>query len=54
MNNRKFNFIAELPSGYEYKLVQVEDQLKVIGVHPEKEPIGFVITSEYKLEPIKL
>lgn len=51
---RDFKFIAELPSGYEYKLIQIGTQLKLIGVHPDKEPIGFAVEADYTLRKINI
>lgn len=50
---RQFKFIGELPAGYEYKLIQTEYIVKVIGVHKDKPPIGFILNGT-DLEPIEL
>ena len=50
---RQFKFIAELPAGYEYKLIQTEYIIKIIGVHRKKKPIGFILNGT-ELEAIEL
>jgi hypothetical protein len=50
---RDFKFIGELPDGYEYKLFQTDEWLKVIGVSLDKEPIAFIV-HEDRLEKIEL
>lgn len=50
----RFNYIGDLPEGYEYKIFQTDNDVKIMGVHPEKEPIGFVISGDLKLSPLKM
>ncbi len=38
-----FSFIGELPDGYEYKIMDVDGVIKIMGVHKDKEPIAFFI-----------
>lgn len=50
---RQFKFIAELPPGYEYKIIQTEYIIKIIGIAYDKPPIGFILNGTV-LEPIDL
>ncbi len=50
----KFNFIAELPTGYEYKIFQTDNDIKIIGAAHDKPPICFVIGADYKLHEIEV
>lgn len=48
-----FNFIAELPSGYEYKIFSTDGVIKIIGAHPEREPVAYVVTSSHRLVQLR-
>jgi hypothetical protein len=50
---RQFKFIAELPPGYEYKIIQTEYIIKIIGIAYDKPPIGFILNGT-ELERIEL
>ena len=45
-----FQYIGDLPSGYEYKLFAVEGQMRILAVHPKKTLRGFVIDDEKLIE----
>ena len=49
----EFKFIGELPIDYEYKIVMVEDTIRIIGISLNKPPIGFILRDS-KLEEIEL
>lgn len=49
-----FQYIAELPQGYEYKLVRVEGQIRIIGAAHDKPPIGFILEENHRLIAIDL
>jgi hypothetical protein len=40
---RQFKYVGELPIGYEYKIIQTEYIIKIIGVAYNKSPIGFIL-----------
>lgn len=45
-----FQYIGELPVGYEYKLFAVEGQVRILAVHQQKTPRGFVIDDDKLIE----
>lgn len=51
---REFQFIGELPEGYEYKLFQTGNDLKIVGVAHDKAPIAFMLKNEHILRKITL
>jgi hypothetical protein len=50
---RQMKFIGELPSGYEWKLIQTDYVIRLIGIAQDKSPIGFILNGT-ELEQIKL
>lgn len=44
-----FQFIAELPEGYDYKIVRVNGEIRIIGAASDKPPIGFVLQEQHRL-----
>jgi hypothetical protein len=54
MKNRFARFIGELPADYEYKIFQYDNEIKIVGINPEKEPICFTIDAEMRLSRLKI
>lgn len=51
--DRNVKCIGVLPDGYQYRLVNALGDYRVIGLHPDKEPIGFYIEQD-KLVPMDI
>jgi|HubBroStandDraft_6_1064221.scaffolds.fasta_scaffold3205104_2 hypothetical protein len=54
MKARSFQYIAELPSGYEYKLFQIAGEIRILGINPDKKPIAFTLHNTKELLEIDL
>ena len=54
MNARSFQFIAELPSGYDYKIFQIGGESRIVGAASDKPPIGFILHNTKELLKIDL
>jgi len=51
---RESKLITQCPEGYEFQLFKCTDGIKIIGIHPDKKPICYIvgIDSEWKeIEP---
>ncbi len=51
---REFQFIAELPMGYEYKIIRTYGQIRIIGAAHDKPPIGFILEEQHRLVAIPI
>lgn len=54
MQENDFQLIAELPEGYEYKIFQVNGDIRIMGAHRNKEPIAFKLEERKRLVQIEL
>lgn len=39
MNKREMIYIATLPEGYDYRFMEVDGVISILGAHPKKKPI---------------
>jgi hypothetical protein len=38
--------LGTLPEGYEYKAFNVDGVIKILGIHPDKKPIGAIVNGD--------
>lgn len=51
---REFQYIAELPEGYEYKIIRVMGEIRFIGVAHDKPPVCFMLQESHRLVAIEI
>lgn len=47
---RNWKLLGQLPSGYEYRIINVDGKLLIVGINQDKPPIAFKIKEEKLIE----